>query len=74
MKRLNFIDYLFLLLLLISAVHWGLWGLFEYNIYEEIFSFSIRGLRMIRSVEAIIGLYVVGMVFLKSRRADKLKV
>ena len=57
--KLNPIEKISYILLVIGGVNWGLIGLFEYNLVGEIFGFGSTATNVIYSVVGIAALYVV---------------
>jgi uncharacterized protein len=71
MRKINSIDVITLILVIIGAINWGLVGLFRYNLVEAIFgSFSTLS----RIVYVLVGLSGVYLAFISpgySRTADR---
>lgn len=57
MKRLNALDWLALVLVVIGAVNWGLVGFFTFNLVEAIFGVTTVATRVVYGAVGLAGLY-----------------
>lgn len=57
MRRLNALDWLALVLVVIGAVNWGLVGFFTFNLVEEIFGVATVVTRVVYGAVGLAGLY-----------------
>jgi len=62
MNRMNFIDWLTLILLIIGGLNWGLIGFFDYNLVSAIFGEMSTLSRIIYSLVGISALYWIGIL------------
>jgi uncharacterized membrane protein YuzA (DUF378 family) len=58
MKRLNGIDGLTLILVIIGAINWGLVGLFNYNVVDAIFGAGSTAARVVYTLVGLSGIYL----------------
>lgn len=57
-----------ILVLIIGALNWGLWGFFQYDFIEDIFgSDSSAWARVCYAIIGLFGLYGVKYLFVKSK-------
>ena len=59
MDRLNFLDWLSLILVIIGALNWGAIGLFDYNFVAAIFGVATTITRVIYVLVGLAGLYII---------------
>lgn len=62
MKKLNFFDWLTLVLVVIGAVNWGLVGFFKFDLVAAIFGSMSLMSRIIYDLVGLSGLYVAVMM------------
>ena len=55
------LDYLFLLLVIIGAINWGLIGFFQFNLVSFLFGEMTLLSRIVYAVVGIAGLYMISM-------------
>jgi uncharacterized protein len=60
MKIFRFIA---LLLLVVGSLNWGLWGLFQYNLVEDLFKNAPAMARLIYGLVGIAGLWGITLFF-----------
>jgi uncharacterized membrane protein YuzA (DUF378 family) len=58
MRRLNGTDWLALVLVLIGALNWGLVGLFNFNLVDEIFGSMTAITRVVYTLVGVSALYM----------------
>lgn len=60
------IRFLALLLMVIGAINWGLWGVFQYDLIADLFKGNTTAMaRLIYSLVGIAGIYGIGFLFCK---------
>lgn len=59
-----FVRFIVLLLIIIGALNWGLWGLFQYDLIADIFRGNATGwARLVYSIIGFAGLYGISFFF-----------
>ncbi len=61
MKNLNGLDWLFLILLVIGGLNWGLVGLFDFNLVEAIFGSIMIIAKIIYILVGISAIYILAI-------------
>ncbi|MDD5731348.1 MAG: DUF378 domain-containing protein [Patescibacteria group bacterium] len=59
MKKMNVVDWVAFVLVIIGALNWGLVGFFQYNLVDSIFGMS--GM-VVRIIYALVGLAAIWMI------------
>ena len=61
-----FVRFFVLLLVIVGALNWGLWGIFQYDVVADIFGGNATGWsRFVYSIIGIAGLYGLSFFFCK---------
>jgi len=68
MMRLNVIDWIALILLIIGGINWGLIGFFDYDLVAAIFGDMTAVTRFIYALVGISALWTIFMLAMKSGR------
>lgn len=68
--KLNALDYLAYLLVIVGGINWGLVGFFKYNLVDEIFGVESTASRVIYALVGVAALY---MIFAMIKVASKSK-
>lgn len=68
MARTNGLDWLFLTLLIVGGINWGLVGLFDFNLVDAIFGSGSLLSRIIYLAVGASALYVAASFLIKSER------
>ena len=70
--KMNALDKVSMLLLMVGGVNWGLVGWLKYNLVDEIFGVESTGSRVIYAVVGVAALYsIYGMVKMLSSPSNK---
>lgn len=69
MNRLNVLDWVFLVLLVVGGLNWGLIGLFDYNLVAEIFGANSALSNLIYILVGASAAYVVISFLTKETRS-----
>lgn len=64
--KINAMDYVAMVLVIVGGLNWGLVGVFKYNLVDSIFG---EGSALARIVYALVGLSAVYMVYTLSKLA-----
>jgi uncharacterized protein len=60
------VRFIALLLVVVGALNWGLWGVFQYDLVADLFGGNTTGLaRLVYSLVGIAGLYSLTLFFCK---------
>jgi uncharacterized protein len=63
MKRLNSLDWISLILLIVGGINWGLVGLFNFNLVGFLFGESSALSRLIYVIVGLAAVYVIYFLF-----------
>ena len=67
MGKLNGLDYICLILVIIGGINWGLVGFFDFNLVNAIFSKAMFIARIIYAVVGLAALYLIYTGFFKGK-------
>ena len=59
MKKMNAVDWVTWLLVLVGGFNWGLVGFFKYNVVDKVFGVESGGSRVIYALVGLATLYIV---------------
>jgi uncharacterized protein len=59
MKKMNAVDWVTWLLVVVGGLNWGLVGFFKYNVVDEVFGVESGGARVIYALVGLATLYIV---------------
>lgn len=69
--RMNWFDYIVWILLIIGGLNWGLIGLFEYNLVDDIFGAASTASRVIYTIVGLAAVYmIIRLLMLLGREAE----
>lgn len=68
--RMNFIDILAYLLVIIGGINWGLVGFFDYNLVGQIFGEESTAARIIYGAVGLAALYLL-FTFMRVNRSER---
>jgi uncharacterized protein len=68
MNRLNVVDWIFMILLVVGGLNWGLVGLFNFNLVSAIFGVDTLLSNLVYIIVGISALYVLVVLLIKSGR------
>ena len=66
--KLNWLDWIALVLVVVGAVNWGLVSVFEYNLVEAVFTAGSMATKIVYDVVAVAGVYLLISALVKSMR------
>ncbi len=73
MKEMNAVSWFAWVLVVVGGLNWGLVGLFEYNLVDELFGEGSSVARLVYSVVGFATLALVGMALMKSEKTTASK-
>lgn len=71
MKKMNILDWIALILVIVGGLNWGLVGAFEFDLVAEIFGAGSTGANVVYIIVGVAALYMLVMAFAKSGSAKQ---
>lgn len=68
MTKLNALEWISLILVIVGAINWGLWGIFEFNLVAALFGELSVLSRIVYILVGIAALYIIVDAFVRSSR------
>ncbi|AKM82574.1 TPA: DUF378 domain-containing protein [Candidatus Berkelbacteria bacterium] len=68
MNKLNAVDWIALILVIIGAINWGLVGFFQYDLVKAIFGDMTTMSRIVYDLVGLAGLYLIYLVMVLGRK------
>ena len=70
MKKLNLLDWVALVLVIVGAVNWGLMGLFNFDVVASIFGAMSIISRIVYDLVGLAGIYLIFAVGMFMKKGD----
>jgi hypothetical protein len=70
MKKLNLLDWIALVLVIIGAIYWGLIGLFNFDLLATIFGKMSMISRIVYDLVGLAGIYLIFAVGMFGKKGD----
>jgi uncharacterized membrane protein YuzA (DUF378 family) len=71
MRKLNTLDWIALVLLIVGGLNWGLWGLFEYDLVAELLGGGDSAATLPKIVYILVGLSAIWVAIISASLEKK---
>lgn len=70
MKKLNYLDWVAVVLVIVGAVNWGLVGLFNFDLVEAVFGEMTLVSRIVYDLVGLSGIYLIFIVGMFMKKCE----